>query len=104
MNYLNKSTIFSSFGKVQFCWSFIRTKKQLMSKNKKSGNKKPVIKSTVVYNLQSIRIMLRNYQEAAAAAAFVDNSDKAIFLNKSGEICLSIQAKPGSKDTSIAGN
>lgn len=73
-----------------------------MSKNKKSGNKKPVIKSTRVY-IQSIRIMLRNYQEAAAAVAFVDNSDKAIFLNKSGEICLSIQAKPGSKDTSIAG-
>ena len=75
-----------------------------MSKNKKSGNKKPVIKSTLVYILQSIRITLRNYQEAAAASAvIVDNSDKAIFLNKSGEICLSIQAKPGSKDTSIAG-
>ena len=40
----------------------------------------------------------------AAAASSPQDTNKAIFINKSGELCLTILAKPGAKETVITGN
>lgn len=89
---------------------YITNASSIMSKNKKGASKQPVSVSVGFFLHNSIikinlkKLVSKLIKEAAAAAANnVDNSEKAIFLNKSGEICLSIQAKPGSKDTAIAG-
>lgn len=46
---------------------------------------------------------VQNKSQAASALVDEEPTDTAVFVNKKGELCLSIRAKPGANETRLIG-